>query len=179
VVDSAIARLGKIDLLVNNAGIMIRAPVLEHSEAIWDEVMNTNVKVPFFLAQACAKHMVDRGIRGRIINMCSIASVHGALMVASYAASKHALAGVTKALATELAPSGINVNAIAPGYVDTEMMSHATATQEQRARYLARVPAGRFGTPEDIAGAVIFLASPASDFIHGEVLMVDGGWRAR
>jgi 2-deoxy-D-gluconate 3-dehydrogenase len=178
VTEAALAAFGKIDILVNNAGIIRRAPAIEFSESDWDDVMTLNAKTVFFLAQAAARDMVKRK-RGKIINVASLLSFQGGIIVPSYAASKGAVAQVTKALANEWAHLGICVNAIAPGYMAT---NNTRALREDPVRsqaILARIPAGRWGTPDDLGGAAVFLASPASDYVNGHVLLVDGGWLAR
>jgi len=178
VIQAAVAEFGKIDILVNNAGIIRRTPAIEFSEQDWDEVMAVNAKAVFFLAQAAARDMVKRK-RGKIINTASLLAFQGGILVPSYAASKGAVAQVTKALANEWAQRGINVNAIAPGYMAT---NNTRALREDPVRsraILDRIPAGRWGLPEDLAGVVIFLASRASDYVNGHVLVVDGGWLAR
>ncbi len=179
IIQAALAQFGRIDILVNNAGIIRRAPFLEHSEADWDDTLMTNLKVPVFLAQACACQMVAQGSGGRIINIGSVLSHQGGINVVAYTSSKHALAGATRAMANDLAAKGINVNGIAPGYVKTD---NTVALQQDTARYnaiLARIPRGRWAEPSDIVGAAVFLASPASDYVNGHILDVDGGWMAR
>ncbi len=178
VVEKAIAEYGKIDILVNNAGIIRRAPALEFSEKDWDEVMQLNAKATFFLTQAAARDMLLRKY-GKIINIASLLAFQGGIIVPSYSASKGAVAQVTKALANEWAPHGIRVNAIAPGYMAT---NNTRALREDPVRsraILDRIPAGRWGVPEDLQGAAVFLASAASDYVTGHVLAVDGGWLAR
>lgn len=178
VIESAIAELGKVDILVNNAGIIRRSPALEFSEKDWDDVIDINAKSVFFLAQAAARDMMKRK-SGKIINIASLLSFQGGILVPSYAASKGAVAQLTKSLANELAGHGITVNAIAPGYMET---SNTKALREDPVRsksILERIPAGRWGVPDDLAGAVVFLASAASDYVNGHVLIVDGGWMAR
>lgn len=178
VVDTAIRQLGKIDILVNNAGIIRRTPAIDFSEKDWDDVLALNAKSLFFLSQAAARNMMLRKY-GKIINVASLLAFQGGVFVPSYAASKGAVAQVTKALANEWAQSGITVNAIAPGYMAT---NNTKALREDPARsqaILERIPAGRWGTPDDIQGAAIFLASSASDYVNGHVLVVDGGWMAR
>jgi 2-deoxy-D-gluconate 3-dehydrogenase len=178
VFDTALREFGKIDILVNNAGIIRRTPAMEFSEKDWDEVMAINVKTVFFLAQAAAKDMVKRKY-GKIINIASLLAFQGGILVPSYTASKGAVAQVTKALANEWAQHGINVNAIAPGYMAT---NNTKALREDAVRskaILDRIPAGRWGTPEDLQGTAVFLASSASDYVNGHVLVVDGGWMAR
>ncbi|WP_044561760.1 2-dehydro-3-deoxy-D-gluconate 5-dehydrogenase KduD [Azospirillum sp. B4] len=183
VVDEAVAAFGRIDILINNAGTIRRADALEFSEDDWDLVMNVNLKTPFFLAQAVARQMVGQGGGGqgggKIINIASMLSFQGGIRVASYTASKSGIAGLTKLLANEWAAKGINVNAIAPGYFATNN-TEALRNDETRNRdILARIPAGRWGRPEDLGGAAVFLASSAADYVHGTVLAVDGGWLGR
>ncbi len=178
VVQAAVREFGKVDILVNNAGIIRRTPAIEFSEQDWDEVMAVNAKAVFFLAQAAARDMVQRK-RGKIINTASLLAFQGGILVPSYAASKGAVAQVTKALANEWAQHGINVNAIAPGYMATNNTKALREDPVRSRAILERIPAGRWGLPEDLAGVVIFLASPASDYVNGHVLVVDGGWLAR
>lgn len=178
VVETAIASFGKVDILVNNAGIIRRTPAIDFSEKDWDDVMTINSKTVFFLSQAAAKDMITRKY-GKIINVASLLAFQGGIIVPSYAASKGAVAQVTKALANEWAALGITVNAIAPGYMAT---NNTKALREDPARsksILDRIPAGRWGSPEDLGGAAVFLASHASDYVTGHVLVVDGGWMAR
>jgi 2-dehydro-3-deoxy-D-gluconate 5-dehydrogenase len=178
VVETAIASFGKVDILVNNAGIIRRTPAIEFSEKDWDDVLTINSKTVFFLSQAAARDMVTRKY-GKIINVASLLAFQGGIIVPSYAASKGAVAQVTKALANEWASLGITVNAIAPGYMAT---NNTKALREDAARsksILDRIPAGRWGTPGDLQGAAVFLASHASDYVNGHVLVVDGGWMAR
>ena len=178
VVDQALAELGALDILVNNAGIIRRADALDFSEEDWDAVIDTNLKSVFFLSQAAARHMIQRG-RGKIINIASLLSFQGGIRVPSYTASKSGVAGLTKLLANEWAPKGINVNAIAPGYIATNNTSALQADEDRNRQILERIPAGRWGQPADLAGAALFLASTASDYVHGHILAVDGGWLAR
>lgn len=178
-VQATLNYFGQVDILVNNAGIIRRAPVLEYSEADWDAVLNTNLKIPFFLAQACARQMVQQGQGGKIINTCSLLSFQGGILVPAYTAAKHGLAGITKALANELASKEINVNGIAPGYIKTENTAALQADQERNKAIQSRIPQGRWGEAEDIAGAALFLASPLSNYMHGHILTVDGGWMGR
>ncbi|MBK7256300.1 MAG: 2-dehydro-3-deoxy-D-gluconate 5-dehydrogenase KduD [Ignavibacteriae bacterium] len=178
VVETAIAAFGKVDILVNNAGIIRRTPAIDFSEKDWDDVMTINSKTVFFLSQAAAKDMIKRKY-GKIINVASLLAFQGGIIVPSYAASKGAVAQVTKALANEWAALGITVNAVAPGYMAT---NNTKALREDPARsksILDRIPAGRWGSPEDLGGAAVFLASHASDYVTGHVLVVDGGWMAR
>lgn len=178
VVDAAVGLNGRLDIIVNNAGIIRRADSLDVEEADWDAVVDTNLKSPFFLAQAAARHMAANG-GGKIINIASLLSFQGGIRVPAYAASKSAIAGLTRALANEWAAQGINVNAIAPGYFDTNNTAALRADPVREPAILARIPAGRWGQPQDLAGAAVFLASRASDYVHGIVLPVDGGWLAR
>lgn len=178
VIDEAVAGLGKIDILVNNAGIIRRDDLLQFSEQDWDAVMDTNLKTLFFLSQAAAKGMVERGA-GKIVNIASLLTFQGGIRVPSYAAAKSGVGGVTKAMANELAPSGVQVNAIAPGYISTNNTAALQGDETRNRQILERIPTGRWGRPEDIAGAAVFLASPASDYVTGHVLAVDGGWLAR
>ena len=177
-VADAAAALGPIDILVNNAGIIRRAPADEHSDADWDEVIAVNLTSTFRLCRAAGRSMIARG-NGKIINIASLLSFQGGIRVPAYAAAKAGVAQLTKALANEWAARGVNVNAIAPGYMRTD---NTRALQDDPARYkeiTGRIPAGRWGEPEDLAGAAVFLASGAADYVHGHVLVVDGGWMGR
>ena len=176
---SAEQALGPIDILVNNAGIIRRADALEFSESDWDDVMATNLKSPFYMAQAAARSMVSANRPGKIINIASLLSLQGGVRVASYTASKSGLAGLTRLLANEWAGRKINVNAIVPGYFATNNTEALRQDEERNRQILERIPAGRWGKPDDLAGAVVFLASPASDYVHGALIPVDGGWLAR
>jgi len=178
VVDEALAGLGRLDILVNNAGIIRRADLLEFGEEDWDAVIDTNLKTLFFLSQAAARHMANRG-SGKIINVASLLTFQGGVRVPSYAAAKSGVGGVTKAMANELAPKGVQVNAIAPGYIATNNTAALQADETRNRQIMERIPAGRWGRPQDIAGAALFLASPASDYVTGHILAVDGGWLAR
>lgn len=182
-VDAVVERLGRLDILVNNAGIIRRGDALHFSEADWDAVINTNLKTPFFLAQAAASHMAawasPGGRRGKIINIASMLSFQGGVRVPSYTAAKSGLAGLTKLLANEWAAKGINVNAIAPGYIATNNTAVLQADESRNRQILERIPEGRWGTPQDIGGAAVFLASSAADYVQGHILAVDGGWLAR
>jgi 2-deoxy-D-gluconate 3-dehydrogenase len=178
IVDEALVGLGRIDILVNNAGIIRRNDLLDFNEEDWDAVMDTNLKTLFFLSQAAARHMAGRG-SGKIINIASLLTFQGGIRVPSYAAAKSGVGGVTKAMANELAPKGIQVNAIAPGYISTNNTAALQADETRNRQILERIPTGRWGKPEDIAGAALFLASPASDYVTGHILAVDGGWLAR
>ncbi len=179
VVDETVAAFGKVGILVNNAGIIRRADSIEFSEADWDAVMDTNLKVVFFLTQAFAKQALAQGSGAKVINIASLLSFQGGIRVPSYTAAKSGLAGLTKILANEWATKGINVNAIAPGYFDTNNTEALRADQDRNAAILARIPAARWGRPEDIGGAAVFLASSAADYVQGITLPVDGGWLAR
>jgi 2-deoxy-D-gluconate 3-dehydrogenase len=172
------AELGGVDILVNNAGIIRRADALDFSEEDWDAVIDTNLKSVFFLSQTVARHMVEQG-RGKIINIASMLSFQGGIRVPSYTASKSGVAGLTKLLANEWAAKGINVNAIAPGYIATNNTAALQDDEVRNRQILERIPAGRWGKPSDLAGAAVFLASDASDYVHGHILAVDGGWLAR
>lgn len=167
-----------VDVLVNNAGLIRRAPATEFPDEDWYEVIEVNLHAAFELCRAAGRRMVDRG-SGKIVNVASMLSFQGGLLVPSYTASKHALAGLTRALANEWASRGVNVNAIAPGYVATATTAALRSDPTRNAEILARIPAGRWADPEDIAGAAVFLASPAADYVHGHVLAVDGGWLSR
>jgi 2-deoxy-D-gluconate 3-dehydrogenase len=175
----AAALAGPLDILVNNAGIIRRADALDFSETDWDEVMNVNLKASFFLAQAFAKAALAQQRGGRIVNIASLLSFQGGIRVASYTASKSGLAGLTKLLACEWAARGINVNAIAPGYIESNNTQALRADPERNGAILARIPAGRWGRPSDIGGAAVFLASDAAAYMHGAIIPVDGGWLAR
>jgi 2-deoxy-D-gluconate 3-dehydrogenase len=179
VVSEAYAAAGRIDILVNNAGIIRRADSVDFTEADWDAVMDTNLKTAFFLSQAVAKRWIAEGRGGKIIQVASMLSFQGGLRVPSYTASKSGLAGLTKALANEWAPKGINVNAIAPGYFVSNNTEGLRADEARSRQIMERIPAGRWGQPEDLAGVAVFLASRASDYMHGAVVPVDGGWLAR
>ncbi len=173
------AALGPIDILVNNAGIIRRADAVDFTEADWDAVMDTNLKTVFFLTQAVVRGMLARGQGGKIINIASMLSFQGGIRVPSYTASKSGLAGLTKLMANEWAAKGINANAIAPGYFATNNTEALRADEGRSRDILARIPAGRWGSPAEIGGAAVFLASAAADYVHGTVLAVDGGWLAR
>ena len=178
IIDATIAEYGRLDILVNCAGIIRRAPAIEFSEQDWDDVIQINQKSLFFLCQAAAKEMLKQK-KGKIINIASLLSFQGGIIVPSYAAAKSAVAGLTKALANEWAPLGINVNAIAPGYMATEMTEALQKSAERAPAILARIPAGRWGTPEDMKGLAVFLASDATEYVQGQVIAVDGGWLGR
>ena len=170
---------GPIDGLVNNAGIIRRADAVDFSEMDWDDVMDLNLKSVFFLCQAFARKALGTGRPGRIVNIASVLSFQGGIRVPSCTASKHGLLGITRLLACEWAAKGINVNAVAPGYVVTNNTTALRADEERSAAIMSRIPAGRWGEPSDIGGAVVFLLAPASAYMHGAVIPVDGGWLAR
>jgi len=174
-----VAEAGPIDILVNNAGIIRRNDSVDFTEDDWDAVMDTNLKVGFFLSQSVARRWVSEGARGKIINVASMLSFQGGVRVPSYTASKSGMAGLTKALANEWAPKGINVNAVAPGYFVTNNTEALRADETRSRQIMERIPAGRWGTPDDLAGVAVFLASRASDYMHGAIVPVDGGWLAR
>jgi len=178
VVAGVVAEMGSLDILVNNAGIIRRAPALDFSEADWDDVLQINLKAAFFLSQAAAREMVKHK-SGKIINIASMLSFQGGVIVPSYTASKSGIAGITRALANEWAKFGINVNAIAPGYMATENTAPLRANPDRAPAILDRIPAGRWGLPEDLKGTVVFLASPASNYLYGAIIPVDGGWLTR
>jgi 2-dehydro-3-deoxy-D-gluconate 5-dehydrogenase len=167
-----------VDILVNNAGTIHRAPVAEHALEAWDGVLEVDLTAPFILAQAIGAGMAERG-HGKIIFTASLLSFQGGINIVGYTAAKHAIAGVTKALANEWARAGVNVNAVAPGYIETDNTLPLRKDPDRARAILERIPAGRWGQPEDIAGAVVFLASAASDYVNGAVLVVDGGWLGR
>ena len=178
VVDETIEKLGGLDILINNAGIIRRADSVDFTEEDWDAVIDTNLKSTFFLAQAAGRHMLAQG-SGKIVNIASLLSFQGGIRVPSYTASKSGVAGLTKLLANEWAAKGVNVNAIAPGYIATNNTAALQADETRNRQIQERIPAGRWGDPSDIGGAAVFLASPAANYIHGHVLAVDGGWLAR
>lgn len=179
ILNHAVRTFGQIDILVNNAGVVRKADALDFTEQDWDEVMNLNMKTIFFFSQALAKQFIKQKSSGKIINIASILTFHGDVRVSSYIASKSGVVGLTKMLANEWAKYNINVNAVAPGYIAT---SHTAALQENELKnteIINRIPAGRWGKPEDLQGAVVFLAAPASNYVNGYTLAVDGGWLAR
>lgn len=178
IVDETIDVMGGLDILVNNAGIIRRADSVDFTEEDWDAVVDTNMKSLFFLSQAAGRHMLAKGA-GKIINIASLLSFQGGIRVPAYTASKSGVAGLTKLLACEWASKGVNVNAIAPGYFDTNNTEALRADEKRNTDIVARIPAGRWGKPSDIGGAAVFLAAPASDYVHGITLPVDGGWLAR
>ena len=178
-IDRVIQKFGKIDILINNAGVQKTAPLFEYSAQQWDSDLSLLLSTPFELAVAAAKQMIKHNIRGKIINVASISSFQGARNIVGYSTAKHGIVGLTKCLANELAPGGINVNAVAPGIVRTDMSAAVFANEERLQTLQSRVPDGRFAEPEDIVGPVFFLASPMSSHVHGHVLLVDGGWMGR
>jgi 2-deoxy-D-gluconate 3-dehydrogenase len=177
-VPTVIEAFGRIDILVNNAATMQRAPAARHPDEMWDETIEVNLSSVFFLSRAAGVHMLERG-GGKIVNIASMLSFQGGITVPSYAAAKGGVAQVTKALANEWAPHRINVNAIAPGYMATDNTSALQADPVRSRQIGERIPAGRWGTPDDLGGAVVFLSSRASDYVNGHVLVVDGGWLGR
>ncbi len=178
IVNDIALEMGHLDILVNNAGTIRRAPALEFSESDWDDVLQINLKAAFFLSQAAGRIMIKQGY-GKIINIASMLSFQGGITVPSYTAAKSGIAGITRALANEWAKSNINVNAIAPGYMATDNTAALRANPDRAPAILERIPAGRWGTPDDLKGVVVFLASAASDYMHGAIVPVDGGWLTR
>ena len=179
IVNEAVSAMGGVDILVNNAGIIRRADILEFGEKDWDDVINVNMKSLFFLSQAVARQMAKQGRGGKIVNIASMLSFQGGIRVPSYTASKSAVAGLTKLLANDLAKYGVQVNAIAPGYMATDNTEALRKDPKRNDEILGRIPAGRWGTPDDLKGAAVFLASKASDYVTGYVVAVDGGWLSR
>lgn len=179
IVNTTMQKFGKIDILINDAGTIRREEALDFSEKDWDDVMNLNLKTLFFLSQRVAKEFVAQKCKGKIINIASMLSYQGGIRVVSYTASKSGVLGITKALANEWAKRGINVNAIAPGYVCTDNTEALRKDEKRYKEILDRIPAGRWADPEDMKGTAVFLASDASDYIHGCTIPVDGGWLAR
>jgi len=177
--EEAIGAAGQVDILVNNAGIIRRGNAVDFSESDWDDVMDVNLKNLFFLSQAFVKHCIDRKSGGKIVNVASMLSFQGGIRVASYTASKSGVMGLTRLMANEWAGHGINANAIAPGYFATNNTAALQADEARNASILGRIPAGHWGKPEELGGAVVFLASKAADYVHGITLPVDGGWLAR
>ena len=179
IIQSALDAFGKIDILINNAGIIRREDAVDYPVEFWDDVMNTNIRTLYFLSQAAAKQFIKQGTGGKIINIASMLSYQGGIRVPAYTASKSAVLGVTKAMANEWAKYNINVNGIAPGYMVTNNTENIRKDEVRYNEILGRIPAGRWGEPSDLGGSAVFLASPASDYIHGFVVAVDGGWLSR
>ena len=178
IVDETLSALGRLDILVNNAGTIRRADAVDFSEQDWDDVIDVNLKSAFFLCQAAGRHFIAHG-GGKIINIASMLSFQGGIRVPSYTASKSGIAGITRLLANEWGAKGINVNAIAPGYMVTDNTAPLRADAERSKAILDRIPAGRWGDASDLDGAAVFLASRASDYVNGAIIPVDGGWLAR
>ncbi|MCV2403567.1 2-dehydro-3-deoxy-D-gluconate 5-dehydrogenase KduD [Marinomonas sp. C2222] len=179
VIDEAVTAFGKVDILVNNAGIIRRNDSIDFTEEDWDDVMDVNVKMVFFMSQAFAKQIIAQQSTGNIINIASMLSYQGGIRVPSYTSSKSGVLGLTRSMANEWAQHGINVNAIAPGYMATNNTQALRDDEGRSTEILGRIPAGRWGTPEDMAGPIVFLASEASRYVHGYTIAVDGGWLAR
>jgi 2-deoxy-D-gluconate 3-dehydrogenase len=177
-IERTVAELGSIDILVNNAGTIKRAPAAEFPQEYWDQVIAVNLSSVFRLTKFAGQHMIKQG-KGKIVNIASLLSFQGGVLVPSYTAAKSGVAGLTKAFANEWAPFGVNVNAIAPGYMATDNTAALRADENRSRQILDRIPSGRWGEPCDLMGVAVFLASPASDYIQGHVLVVDGGWMAR
>jgi 2-deoxy-D-gluconate 3-dehydrogenase len=177
-VGQTLSEFGRLDILINNAGIIRRSPSVDYSEEDWAAVIEVNLNAVFRLSQLAGRHMVERG-SGKIVNVASLLSFQGGLNVPAYAASKGGVAQLTKALANEWASKGVNVNAIAPGYMRTDNTAALQKDETRNRQILERIPAARWGEPKDLAGAAVFLASPASDYVNGHVLVVDGGWMGR
>jgi 2-dehydro-3-deoxy-D-gluconate 5-dehydrogenase len=178
-IEETISKFGSIDILVNNAGTIRRAPAAEYPAEFWNELIAVNLTAVFHLSQLAGRHMLEQGRGGKIVNIASLLSFQGGILVPAYAAAKGGVAQLTKALANEWAAKGINVNAIAPGYMTTDNTKALRNDPVRGRQILDRIPAARWGKPEDIAGAAIFLCSSASEYVHGHVLVVDGGWLAR
>jgi 2-deoxy-D-gluconate 3-dehydrogenase len=179
IIQRTVETFGKLDILVNNAGIIRRADAIEFTEKDWDDVMNINIKTLFFLSQAAARQFIKQGSKGKIINIASMLSYQGGIRVPSYTASKSGVMGVTRLMANEWAKYNININAIAPGWMATNNTAPLRADPVRSKEILDRIPAGRWGMPDDLKGVAVFLASDASDYINGYTLAVDGGWLAR
>ncbi len=178
VVDAVIEKFGRIDILINNAGMIRRTPAVDFSEEDWSAVLEVNLSSVFRLSQAAGRHMIGQG-SGKIVNIASLLSFQGGITVPAYTASKSAVAGLTKALANEWAKFNVNVNAIAPGYMTTNNTTALRADETRNRQILERIPAGRWGHADDLAGAAVFLSAAASDYVNGHILVVDGGWLAR
>ena len=178
-IDATLERFGQLDILINNAGTIRRAPAVDYSDEDWDLVLEVNLTSLFRLSRLAARHMLNRGEGGKIVNIASMLSFQGGITVPAYAASKGAVAQLTKALANEWSKHGINVNAIAPGYMRTDNTAALQKDETRSRQIMERIPAGRWGEPEDLAGAAVFLSSHAADYVHGHILAVDGGWLGR
>jgi len=178
VVEQTLEKFGQIDILINNAGMIRRAPAVDYTEDDWSTVIQVNLSSVFRLSQAAGRKMIDQG-SGKIVNIASLLSFQGGITVPAYTASKSGVAGLTKALANEWAKFNVNVNAIAPGYMETANTSALRADENRNRQILERIPAGHWGSPEDLVGAAVFLSSAASDYMQGHLLVVDGGWMAR
>ena len=176
--EATVAQLGSIDILINNAGLIRRSPAVDYSIENWNQVLQVDLTAVFRLSQLAGRQMIEKG-RGKIVNIASLLSFQGGILVPAYAAAKGAVAQLTKALANEWASKGVNVNAIAPGYMETDVTAALRADQVRNRQIMERIPAGRWGAPSDLAGAAVFLCSPASDYVHGAILAIDGGWLAR
>lgn len=179
IVEKAVEAFGRVDILINNAGIARRCDAIDYTEADWDAALNINLKTCFLLSQACARQFIKQGTGGKIVSMASMLAWSGGIRVPSYAASKHGIAGITKAFANEWAKLGINVNAVAPGYVDTPMNQAHKDDKKRYEELMARIPIGRWADPKEIAGPILFLCTEEAAYINGYVLAVDGGWLAR
>lgn len=179
IVESAVKKFGRVDILVNNAGVIKRAPVTEYSVEDWDKVLNINLKAAFLLSQYFSRYAIENGIKARIINVASMLSFQGGIFTTAYTVSKHGIVGLTRIFANELARYGITVNAIAPGYMETDNTAALRNDRNRSMEILSRIPMGRWGKPDDLKGAVVFLASSAADYVTGAVLTVDGGWLSR
>ncbi len=179
VVETALKAFGHIDILVNNAGIITRNDSVDFTEKEWDDVMNINLKTAFFMCQAVARQFIKQGSGGKIVNIASMLSFQGGIRVPSYTASKSGIKGITMLMANEWAKHGVNVNAIAPGYMATDNTTQLRADEKRNAEILGRIPSGRWGLPEDLGGAVVFLCSKAADYVNGYTIAVDGGWLSR
>jgi 2-deoxy-D-gluconate 3-dehydrogenase len=178
IVEEVTTEFGRIDILINNAGMIRRSPAVDFSEDDWSTVLEVNLSSVFRFSQAAGRKMVEQG-SGKIVNIASLLSFQGGITVPAYTASKSGVAGLTKALANEWAKFNVNVNAIAPGYMETKNTAALQADETRNRQILERIPAGRWGEPDDLAGTVVFLSSAASDYLHGHILVVDGGWMAR
>ncbi len=177
-IDTTLDEFGSIDILINNAGILRRKPAVEYSIEDWNDVIQIDLTAVFRLSQLAGKHMIAQG-GGKIVNIASVLTFQGGILVPAYAAAKGAVAQLTKALANEWASKGVNVNAIAPGYIETDVTSALRSNPVRNRQIVERIPAGRWGVPKDLTGAAVFLCSSASDYVHGTVLVVDGGWLSR